>query len=103
VIGTLVVLGGVASLCASVYYTAATYYYSQTVTAADTFNPSDDRAGKNAQKMQYVYGGVGGGLVVVGVVLHAIGAWQRDSQTSHVSLVPQIDSHGAMLAATGSF
>jgi hypothetical protein len=102
VIGTLTVLGGVALLGASAYYSGRTLWYSNKVTNADTFNASDDAAGKSAKKLQYWYGGFGGGAVVIGVVLHAIGASQRD-RASGIALVPQIDPHGAMLAASGAF
>jgi len=102
VVGTLLVLGGVASLGAGVYYGVRTKLYSDQVSKASTFDPGDDSAGKRAQKLQYVYAGIGGGALVLGIVLHSIGAWQRD-RASGVSLVPQIDPHGAMLAANGVF
>jgi hypothetical protein len=101
--GALLTLGGVASLGAGVYYGIETKVISNRVSNAKKFNPSDDSAGKNAQKLQWVYGGIGVGGIVVGGILYAIGGWQRDSRKSSVSVVPQIQPNGAMLAATGAF
>ena len=101
--GALLTLGGVASLGAGVYYGVETKVISNRVSNAKKFNPSDDSAGKNAQKLQWVYGGIGVGGIVVGGILYAIGGWQRDSRKSSVSVVPQIQPNGAMLAATGAF
>jgi hypothetical protein len=101
--GALLTLGGVASLGAGVYYGVETKIISNRVSSAKKFNPSDDNAGKNAQKLQWVYGGIGVGGIVVGGILYAIGGWQRDSHKSSVSVVPQIQPNGAMLAATGAF
>jgi hypothetical protein len=101
--GALLTLGGVASLGAGVYYGVETKIISNRVSSAKKFNPSDDSAGKNAQKLQWVYGGIGVGGIVVGGILYAIGGWQRDSRKSSVSVVPQIQPNGAMLAATGAF
>ena len=101
--GALLTLGGVACLGAGVYYGIETKLISNRVSNAKKFNPSDDSAGKNAQKLQWVYGGIGVGGIVVGGILYAIGGWQRDSRKSSVSVVPQIQPNGAMLAATGAF
>jgi hypothetical protein len=101
--GALLTLGGVASLGAGVYYGVETKVISNRVSSAKKFNSSDDSAGKNAQKLQWVYGGIGVGGIVVGGILYAIGGWQRDSRKSSVSVVPQIQPNGAMLAATGAF
>jgi hypothetical protein len=101
--GALLTLGGVACLGAGVYYGVETKLISNRVSSAKKFNPSDDSAGKNAQTLQWVYGGIGVGGIVVGSILYAIGGWQRDSRKSSVSVVPQIQPNGAMLAATGAF
>jgi hypothetical protein len=101
--GALLTLGGVACLGAGVYYGVETKIISNRVSSAKKFNPGDDNAGKNAQKLQWVYGGIGVGGIVVGSIIYAIGGWQRDSRKSSVSVVPQIQPNGAMLAATGAF
>jgi hypothetical protein len=101
--GALLTLGGVACLGAGVYYGVETKLISNRASSAKKFNPSDDSAGKNAQQMQWVYGSIGVGGIVVGGILYAIGGWQRDSRKSSVSVVPQIQPNGAMLAATGAF
>jgi len=101
--GALLTLGGVASLGAAVYYGVQTKLLSNQVSDAKKFNPSDDSAGKRAQKLQWVYGGIGAGATLVGGILYSIGEWQRESRKPSVSVLPQIQPNGAMLAATGAF
>jgi hypothetical protein len=103
VVGSLLTLGGFASLGMGVYYAVQTKQYGDKVSTAPKFNPADEQAGKDAHRLQLIYGGVGVGAAVMGIVLYSIGSWQQGSHRSAISLVPQIGPQSAMIAATGGF
>jgi hypothetical protein len=92
---------GVASIGTAIYYYTRATSLSDKVTGANPASPSDYQAGKDAQTMQWVFYGVGAGVLATGAALYLLGYSQASS--AQVGLAPMLGPRTAGLSARGGF
>ena len=92
---------GLASIGTAVYYYTRATSLSDKVTGANPASPSDYQAGKDAEKMQWVFYSVGAGALATGAALYLLGYSQATS--AQVGLAPILGPRTAGLSARGGF
>jgi hypothetical protein len=92
---------GLASIGTAIYYYTRATSLSDKVTGANPASPSDYQAGKDAQTMQWVFYGVGAGVLATGAALYLLGYSQASS--AQVGLAPMLGPRTAGLSARGGF
>jgi TolB-like protein len=93
---------GLASIGAGVYFHTSATSYSDKVSNATVWKSSDYDAGKNAEKMQWVFYSVGAGALATGTLLYLLGHSAATSSPP-VSLAPILGPGNAGLSAQGAF
>ena len=92
---------GVGSIATAVYFYTRARSYSDKVSKERPVNPADVSAGNDAEKMQWVFYGLGGAAVATGTVLYLLGS--RSGDGGRASVAPLVGAGLAGITAQGSF
>jgi hypothetical protein len=80
------------------------YYYDQARQYSDKeYTPANDKAGKHAETMQWVFYGIGGAVVAAGAVMTILGWPSSTPSAPATSFAPMVGPGLAGLAAQGYF
>ena len=94
---------GLVSVGAGVYYWTRATSLSDSANKAIVFNSGDYDQGKRAEKMQWIFYGVGAAAIATGAILYVYARWLPAGKKASVSLVPVVVPGAAGLAAHGAF
>jgi|GEM_PF-477552 hypothetical protein len=94
---------GVADIGMGVVFGLQARSLSNKVAGATAFNPSDDSAGLRAEKLQWLFYGVGAGVTAVGAALYYFGLRAARTPPASLSLGPVLGLGTAGVSAMGVF
>jgi hypothetical protein len=96
-------LVGIASFGAVIYYYRQAIDYSDKVSGQNPPNKTDEAAGRHAEKMQWVFSGVGTAALVTGTVLYILGRPKEGKPQGRAQLSPILGSGLTGLSVQGTF